>query len=344
MNDIASDVGGRGDGLLYDQREISAQILMINDEAHHGYSQEDLDWIYSEEVADDAFEYVVPNEVATLELEDTWVELSECSDLNGIITNNIMDSSTLGSYPWYRSDWTYLNGINIFYGFQDVVDNYFNTSKGDTIFTSWILLLQNVSMVAYSYGEYREFTGLGGGGNVVCYKDLNRYYASDGTTPRSGLTTLLVHEIGHVLGFRHAEITNDAEEGTGGFMRDVMSYYPEGTPYFSIFLKDSLYRTSSFVAYYRNKPAIDTYRLDLNHNVTFLAEFDEIIDEGETALEAMNYLDAFLAYRQLYEFNSKLEELTKTQDAAFRIDFQMILILVPVGIFYIWLKKRNRRF
>ena len=42
-------------------------------------------------------------------------------------------------------------------------------------------------------------------------------------------------------------------------MRDVMSYYSEGTPYFSVFLKDSLYRTSSYVIYYRNKPVIDAY-------------------------------------------------------------------------------------
>ncbi|MHA1200663.1 MAG: hypothetical protein ACTSQF_15195 [Candidatus Heimdallarchaeaceae archaeon] len=50
LNDITSDIGGRGDGLLYDQREVSSQILFINDEASHGYSQEDLEWIYHEEV------------------------------------------------------------------------------------------------------------------------------------------------------------------------------------------------------------------------------------------------------------------------------------------------------
>ncbi|MHA1200664.1 MAG: hypothetical protein ACTSQF_15200, partial [Candidatus Heimdallarchaeaceae archaeon] len=154
----------------------------------------------------------LPQEVANITIEDTWVELSECSDLNQIIADNKFGAAELGTYPWYRSDWTYLDGISIFYEFEDIADSYFDLNKGDTTFTSWILLLQNISMVGYAYGEYREFTGLGGDGNVVCFKDLNRYYDTNGTTPRSGVTTLLVHELGHVLGFLHAEITNDADE------------------------------------------------------------------------------------------------------------------------------------
>jgi len=345
LNDIISDVGGRGDGLLYNQREVSSQVLFINDEATHGYSEENLQWIYHEEIMEDAFEYVVPQEVANITFEDTWVELSEKSDLEQIVNDSKLGVAELGSYPWYRADWTYLDGINIFYGFEAIRDNYFDTSKGDTTFTSWILLLQNVSMVAWAYGEYREFTGLGGSGNVVCYKDLNRYYATDGITPRSGVTTLLVHELGHVLGFAHAEITNDAVEGTGGFMRDVMSYYSEGTAYFSVFLKDSLYRTSSQVVYYRNKPAIDGYRENPLHNTTILAQIDQIITEGVTALQSMNYLEAFLAFRQLYDLTSNLEEITPTVTSPTGINLSVIVLLLPIGTFFIVQKKqRNGRY
>ncbi|MHA1200302.1 MAG: hypothetical protein ACTSQF_13330 [Candidatus Heimdallarchaeaceae archaeon] len=343
LNDIVSDVGGRGDGLLYNQRDVSSQVLFINDEAAHGYSEEDLQWIYHEEIMEDAFEYVVPQEVANITFDDTWVELSESTDLEQIVNDNKLGVAELGSYPWYRADWTYLDGVSIFYGFEAIRDSYFNTSKGDTTFTSWILLLQNVSMVAWAYGEYREFTGLGGSGNVVCYKDLNRYYATDGITPRSGVTTLLVHELGHVLGFAHAEITNDAVEGTGGFMRDVMSYYSEGTAYFSVFLKDSLYRTSSQVVYYRNKPAIDAYRVNPLHNITILAKIDEIIIAGASALESMNYLEAFLAFRQLYELTTNLEEITPTATSPTGINLSVIVLLLPIGTFFILRKKRRIR-
>ncbi len=343
LNDIVTDVGGRGDGLLYNQREVSAQVLFINDEADHGYSEEDLQWIYHEEIMEDAFEYVVPQEVANITFEDTWVELSERSDLEQIVDDSKLGVAELGSYPWYRADWTYLDGINIFYGFEAIRDSYFDTSNGDTVFTSWILLLQNVSMVAWAYGEYREFTGLGGGGNVVCYKDLNRYFATDGITPRSGVTTLLVHEIGHVLGFAHAEITNDAVEGTGGFMRDTMSYYAIGTPYFSVFLKDSLYRTSSQVVYYRNIPAIDAYRENPLHNTTILAQIDAIITEGVTALGSMNYLEAFLAFRQLYDLTLNLEEITPTVTSPTGINLSVLVLLIPIGTFFILLKKRRIR-
>jgi hypothetical protein len=342
LNDILSDVGGRGDGLLYDQKEISSQILFINNETDHGYSKEDLNWIYHEKIAEEAFEYVVPQEVANITFEETWVDLSVCSDLKQIIDNNIMDDEYIGSYPWYNENWTYLWGIGIFEGFQSIAGNYFDMSKGDSTLTSWILLLENISMVGYAYNEFREYTGLGGGGNVVCFKDLNRYFASDGITPRSGVTTLLIHELGHVLGFLHAEITNDADEGTGGFMRDVMSYYCEGTSYFSIFLKDSLYRTSSFVNYYRNKPAIDAYRLNPNHNTTILAEIDDTIEDGETALETMNYLDAFLAFRLLYDLTDYLPIITPTESTTESTSLPLLFAL-PISLLAAFVYKRKKR-
>ncbi|MCK5299399.1 MAG: hypothetical protein KAJ76_10860, partial [Candidatus Heimdallarchaeota archaeon] len=160
----------------------------------------------------------------------------------------------------------------------------------------------------------------------------------------SGVTTLLVHELGHVLGFGHAEITNDAVEGTGGFMRDVMSYYSEGTAYFSVFLKDSLYRTSSQVVYYRNKPAIDAYRENTLHNTTILAQIDAIITEGVTALGSLNYLEAFLAFRQLYDLTLSLEEITPSVTSSTGINLSVIVLLLPIGTFFIIQKnRRNRR-
>ncbi|MBK5112128.1 MAG: hypothetical protein KGD59_04445 [Candidatus Heimdallarchaeota archaeon] len=341
LNDIASDVGARGDGLLYNEKEVSSQVLFINDEANHGYSKEDLEWIYSEDILAEAFEYVVPNEVANITLEDTWVELSDRADLSQIVNDNKLGAAEIGGYPWYNPDWTYLDGIEIFYAFESIASNYFDLDKGDSTFTSWILLIQNVSMISYAYGEYREFTGLGGGGNVVCYKDLNRYYYPNGTTPRSGVTTLLSHELGHVLGFMHAEITNDADEGPGGFMRDVMSYYSEGTPYFSVFLKDSLYRTSSFVVYHRNKPAIDAYRINPLHDPATLALIDDVISDAEAAMDVMDYLEAFLIYRELYDLTANLNELTPTSSATFFTALPVILLLFPISILIIWQRKRK---
>ena len=341
LNDITSDVAGRGDGYIRNEKEISSQILFINDEANHGYSQEDLKWIYNKEEIEESFEYVMPPEVGNITLEETWVELSESPEIAQIISDNIMGASELGSYSWYRSDWTYLNGIGIFDSFIDISDNYFDLEKGDKTFTEWILLLQNVSMIGYSYGEYREYTGLGGSGNVVCYKDLNRYFESDGVTPRSGVSTLLIHEIGHVLGFQHAEIRNDAEEGTGGFMRDVMSYYTIGCPDFSIFLKDSLYRTSSFVAYYRTIDAINTYRININSDPWINKQIEDLWDAGESALESMDYVTAFLSYRQLYDIvENQLEITTKGFSLFYGLP---VIILIPIGLLVFKRRKHQRK-
>ena len=339
LNDIVSDVGARGDGIIYNEKEISSQVLFINDEAHHGYSQEDLAWIYSEDEIQESFEYVIPKEVGNITLETNWVELSETPQLNQIINDNIMDEDELGSYPWYRSDWTYLNGIGIFYAFQAVAEDYFDLDKGDSTFTDWVLLLQNVSMVAQAYGEYKEFTGLGGVGNVVCFKDLNRYYASDGLTPRSGVTTLLVHEIGHVLGFLHAEIRDDATEGTGGFMRDVMSYYSEGTSEFSVFLKDSLYRTSSIAALYRTRPILEEYLSTSNAHPDVGFAYEDIISEGEAALDEMDYVTAFLLYRQLYDLVDSLSSFSTTNIAAIH-PILTLLFIMPVSLVIIHQKRK----
>ncbi|NHJ87273.1 MAG: hypothetical protein FK734_17550 [Asgard group archaeon] len=337
LNDIVADVGARGDGLLHNEREISAQILLINDEATHGYSHEDLAWIFHDEIAQESFNYIVPEEGGSITLEETWIELADYPVLQQIIEDNTLTAVELGSYPWYRSDWLYLDGIGIFDAFYAVAADFFDLEKGDSVLTSWVLLLQNMSMVSWSYGEYREYTGLGGGGNTVCFKDLNRYFESDGATPRSGLSTLLIHELGHVLGFLHAEINNDATEGTGGFMRDVMSYYSEGTPYFSIFLKDSLYRTSSFVVYYRNKASIDAYRIDSTHNTTLLAEIDDLIASAENDVNDLNYLDAFLKYRQLYDLTSLFYP---TNSASLHL-LPTMLLFIPFVIFISYKNKKR---
>ncbi|MHA1501102.1 MAG: hypothetical protein ACTSSB_04570 [Candidatus Heimdallarchaeota archaeon] len=143
----------------------------------------------------------------------------------------------------------------------------------------------------------------------------------------------------------HAEFTNDADEGTGGFMRDVMSYYSEGTPYFSKFLKDSLHRTSSYVAYFRNEDVIEAYRADSLHDPDVLAAIDAVIGEGEAALDTLNYLEAYRAYKKLYDLTDYLPLLipttpltTPTQPTS----LPTALLLIPIGLFILALKKRKK--
>ncbi|MFX0116397.1 MAG: hypothetical protein ACFFB3_17735 [Candidatus Hodarchaeota archaeon] len=300
LNDIIWDTAGRCDGYWKNQRSISVQVMMLNDAKGHGYVKGDLDWIINEEILADALNYIIPSEIAEIEISTIWRNLSEFPELETIVAQNTLGEADLGQYPWFQSNWAYLDGSGVFNGFLAVRDNYFNFNETEAGFSAWILLLQNVSMVFDVDGELKEFTGLGGSNNVVSFKDLNRYFASDGETPRSGLTSLLAHELGHVFGLGHAELWSDAFQGAGGFMQDTMSYYTQGTPFFSIFTRDAFYRTSSIIARRSTYLDIARSRSSPERNDTTYAAIYDTLEAGETEFDAMNYLEAFLHYRELY--------------------------------------------
>ncbi|MFX0092694.1 MAG: hypothetical protein ACFFBD_13105 [Candidatus Hodarchaeota archaeon] len=355
INDVVWDTAGRGDGFWSNQRCISAQILMLNDATNHGYSKTDLEWIIHEEILQDALEYIVPPEIANISVQTTWAELSDISELQQIITDNTLGAAELGSYPWYRPDWTYLEGNSIFSAFHSLRQKYFNLTAADAIFTSWMLLMQNVSMVAFAYGDWHEFTALGGSGNVAFFKDLNRYYESDGITHSSGATAILAHEIGHVLGLGHAELYSQALEGGGGFMRDTMSYFVEGTPDFSIFTKDSLYRTSSIIAKAVTNDTIN--QLKITANETLKNAISDLLTAGDAAFESMDYVNAFLNYRQLYDLAACQEGTSEcsssittypsssstiaTTTSSIPTTFPGIVFIFSLGAIALWYRKKK---
>ncbi|MHA1364921.1 MAG: hypothetical protein ACTSP5_00725, partial [Candidatus Heimdallarchaeota archaeon] len=110
------------------------------------------------------------------------------------------------------------------------------------------------------------------------------------------------------------------------------------------FLKDSLHRTSSYAAYYRNKDLIDDYRANSQHDPTILAAIDAAIDEGETAMDAMNYLEAFRSYKKLYDLTDYLPLIFSTNFTMPTppVSLPPALLLVPLGLFFLMLKKRKK--
>ncbi len=149
-------------------------------------------------------------------------------------------------------------------------------------------------MSMFIYGE--EYTGLGGGGQILVMKAVERYFKQDGVTPKSGLGAILIHEAGHNLGFDHTFMHGVAYAGDFAF--DVMGYYPLSYS-FSQLRKDSWRRLV-------DDHKILTLQETLDKDQTLYsrkspvpvidAKFNEVlaeINEARQLYDGMHYLEAY---------------------------------------------------
>jgi hypothetical protein len=77
-------------------------------------------------------------------------------------------------------------------------------------------------MEMHVYG--RAYTGLGGGGQTVIWKSWERYYRSDGATPKDGISATQLHETMHAIGFAHSW---QHEHYASDFYYGPMGYFAE---------------------------------------------------------------------------------------------------------------------
>ncbi|MGQ4871656.1 MAG: hypothetical protein ACP6IT_07450 [Candidatus Thorarchaeota archaeon] len=105
--------------------------------------------------------------------------------------------------------------------FQDIYDNmrplYVGAGYGVDVF-GVVFIKKNMVM---TYAE-RTFTGLGGHGQTVIWKSWERYYLSDGVTPKSGVSVIQLHETMHAIGFGH---TWEYGHYAGDFSSSPMGYF-----------------------------------------------------------------------------------------------------------------------
>jgi len=261
-------------------KSMSIQALVLNNSSKSGYTNDVINWIINSTRVKESIEDLVP--FIDVDVTVKFVNLSDYPQLEAIFGNAVINQ---------QNGITYYDGSQVFDDLYNVRGSYFNFSAADVVINGYVLLEANMSMFVYG----NEFTGLGGGGQILVMKTVERYFKEDGVIRKSGLGATFIHEAGHNLGFPH---TFKGKTYAGDFAFDVMGYYPYSY-LFSLLRKDSLrrliddYRILSLEdalegdkLLYGSKPP--TQPIDVKFNETYAK-----INESKQLYDTLQYLEAY---------------------------------------------------
>ncbi|MCW3981648.1 MAG: hypothetical protein NWE81_00805, partial [Candidatus Bathyarchaeota archaeon] len=271
-------------------KSLSIQALILNNASDQGYSNEVMSWIINSTLAEEAISDLAP--FLSVQVAVEFRNLSDCPQLKTIFRNALVEQT---------NGWTYYDGMQVFLDLYDVKDSYFNISSADVVINGYVYLEKNMSMMVYG-GEY---TGLGGMGQILVMKDVGRYFREDGSSPKSGLGMVFIHEAGHNLGFPHTFLTGAMHAGDFAF--DVMGYYPY-SDHFTQLRKDCFRRLvvdqrtlglqkllEEHSALYGRKPSIPAIDGEFEHIHAKINETNQLYEE--------------LRFLEAYSKNSEAEAL-----------------------------------
>ena len=193
-------------GSLYTD-SASVQINIINTRPDI-VSTNKYKWTVSKEKILVALRQIYPNINVTFKIN--FADLSSYPEISEILEENI-----------YRQDsgWTYYDGVSIYSELNKLKSKYFNLTLAKRNLVGWIFILYDASMVVMN----REFTGLGGNGHILIMMEAKRLLGEHLNEPRQGFSLVIIHELGHSLGFLH---TFHEASYASDFAFDVMGYYP----------------------------------------------------------------------------------------------------------------------
>lgn len=205
-------------GTIPQPESIALEVLILNNVTHLGFSNDDLAWTVQESYVRSIYENLLPE--VTLSTNIAIENLGSHPQIESILSNNQYFHNP---YP-PQSQWRYYDGNQVFTSLAARRAQDFDLTKADLVVTAYLFILDNASFASESTPwAGKEYTGLGGGGRVTMLMELDRLYYPDRITPRQGLTEILVHEVGHAIGFPH---TFSSTELAADFSWDVMGYYP----------------------------------------------------------------------------------------------------------------------
>ncbi|MCG3225840.1 MAG: hypothetical protein H7645_02895 [Candidatus Heimdallarchaeota archaeon] len=316
-------------------RSYSIQVLFFENLTINGYSFEDLNWVLSENRMLSQLNEDFPWIEWKIEVE--YVRLIDYPEVYDYMADNVQ----------LDQDGLY---IEVMDGFFTYLSNRlfadFNYSAADTVLPCYGFLTNNVGLKYYGV----RFAGLGGmGWEIITGAPGSIFEDGAISKPRRGFTQVMIHELGHSLGFPHP---HSYTYGWGSsFVKETMNYFSLGEESFSTFYRDGLARSHGNYFYLLAKEEMDlAYTIFIDAGAP--SELDWLVEEVYSMLNG--YLDLYNELKYLAAVLNMTSVLDKIELIPFYIAHPeeipteptekttFPIVTISFAVVWILMKKRKR--
>jgi len=150
----------------------------------------------------ESLEWITNSEMQKSHLEELYPFIDWTVDIDYYdIDKEPLWNSLFWTYAAIEPDGTtVVNGTDMFYAIYNSMKPAYVVEDGNITVFGVVFIKKQMEMHAYN----GTFTGLGGDGQTVIWKSWERYYRSDGVTPKDGISSVQLHETMHAIGFHHS--------------------------------------------------------------------------------------------------------------------------------------------